>query len=199
MRWRVGGMEKMERNVLLQTTLICCVLCCGLASYAMSSFVTIPPPLAKYATIAIQTSSGCTSIILLAFNSSIRAEVRKLFGRKFDSLSSSNRKSTVQAVAITAAVSGGVRIEDFLPAVSPQRCRCTRDCDKAIIVLSSCDLLLIYYVVFAIKSPPSVSRGSTSSLLATGCSQSQKHSLVGDCSCTSRRAWRFYQKRCLLH
>jgi len=76
-------MSKMQRNVLLQSFLICFVLFCGLASYAASNFFAIPPRLAKYATMAVQTSSGCTSIILLAYNSTIRNGAKRLvFGGK---------------------------------------------------------------------------------------------------------------------
>lgn len=75
-------MSRMQRSVLLQSFLICFIVFCGLASYAASNFFDIPPRLAKYATIAVQTSSGCTSIILLAFNSTIRNGVKRLvFGR----------------------------------------------------------------------------------------------------------------------
>src|SRR4051812_28602832 len=64
---------KMQRRVLLQTFLICFLLFLVAASYAVAGFIRIPLPLTKLATIAIQACSGFTSIVYLAFNSTIRA------------------------------------------------------------------------------------------------------------------------------
>ena len=72
---RIG---RMQRRVLFQSFLICALLFLVLTCYAASNFVVLPLPMAKCATIAIQMCTGLTSIIYLAFNSSIRGGVSRL-------------------------------------------------------------------------------------------------------------------------
>jgi len=70
--------SRRQKRVLLQCFIICFFIFAVSATYAMVGFVRMPPWLSHSCIVALQIGCGCTSIVYLAFNVTIRTGVKRL-------------------------------------------------------------------------------------------------------------------------